>query len=231
MQKTLISLALWSMTLQVLAEPAALLVYQVWEQGSDPYVSRVIVSADHLRLDEGVDGDGYTLFDRRQEMLYNVSLSERSVRVMQPPFSVPEPSESLILQEEIEVDEQAPAVGGIQPKNVRLLANGELCSELVVLQGVMQEAVEALAEFKLALARIQAQALDATPLSGRSACDLAAHVYAADRALRFGLPMHERSAGRSQSLVDFDADFDADSALFSLPEGFERRSMSFPGAI
>ena len=95
----------------------------------------------------------------------------------------------------------------------------------------MQEAVEALAEFKLALARTQAQALGATPLSGRSACELAANVYAADRALRFGLPMHERSAGRSQSLVDFDADFDADSALFSLPESFERRPMSFPGAI
>ncbi len=95
----------------------------------------------------------------------------------------------------------------------------------------MREAVEALAEFKLALARIQAQALDATPLSGRSACDLAANVYAADRALQFGLPMHERSVGRSQSLVDFDADFDADSALFSLPEGFERRPMSYPGAM
>ena len=231
MQKILISLALWSTTLQVLAEPAALVVYQVWEQGSDPYVSRVIVSADHLRLDEGVDGDGYTLFDRRQEILYNVSLSDRSVQVMQPPFNVPDPSDSLILQEVVELDEQAPAVGGIQPKNVRLLANGELCSELVVLQGVMQETLAALAEFKLALARIQAQALDAMPLSGRSPCDLAANVYAADRSLQFGLPIHERSAGRSQTLVDFDADFDADSALFSLPESFERRAMSFPGAI
>ena len=114
---------------------------------------------------------------------------------------------------------------------MRLLANGELCSELVVLDGVMPDAVEALSELRLVLARIQRQTLDAVPFGRRDACDLAANVYAADRSLRFGLPLQERSAGRSRSLVDFVADYEAPAALFTLPEAFARRAILGPEAI
>jgi hypothetical protein len=144
---------------------------------------------------------------------------------------IPENSPGLILEEEVKVDEAAPRVGGAQPMDVRLLANGELCSEMVVIQGVMEDALEGLRELKLSLARIQSATLDATPLSMRTPCDLAANLYAPDRALNFGLPLQERTVGRSQSLVDFSPDYEADEALFELPADFSRRSMPAPGAI
>jgi hypothetical protein len=137
----------------------------------------------------------------------------------------------LDLTEQIEVDEQAPRVAGVQPKNVRLLANGELCSEMVVLEGVMEDALEGLRELKQTLARIQSATLEAVPLDMRTPCDLAANVYAPDRSLRFGLPLQERSDGRSQSLIDFVPDHEADDALFELPANFSRRSMFAPNAI
>ena len=231
MQKILMAGLLSALATGAAAESASLLVYQVWEQGTEPYVSRVIVTDDYLRLDEGADEGGYTLFDRRQEILYNVSPDDRSVLVMEHSVPVGEQNQGLILQEEVKVDAKAPTVAGQQPKNVRLMANGELCAELVVIEGVMQDAVDALSELKLALARIQAATLQAMPLDMRTPCDLAANVYAADRSLRFGLPLQERSEGRSQSLVDFRPDYEVDEGLLALPQDFDRRPMFVPGGI
>jgi hypothetical protein len=231
MQKILTLMFLLALSATAAATPAAVLVYQVWEEGADPYVSRVMVTEDYVRLDEGSDVGGYTLFDRQQEILYNVQIEDRSILVMNSDAPIPESSPGLILQQEVEVDEEAPRVAGAQPTQVRLLANGELCSEMVVVEGVMEDALEGLRELKLSLARIQSSTLDATPLSMRTPCDLAANLYAADRPLNFGLPLQERSAGRSQSLVDFSPDYEADDALFQLPADFSRRSMPAPGAI
>ena len=119
-------------------------------------------------------------------------------------------------------------MAGVQPKQLRLFANGELCNEMVVIEGVMDDALEGLRELKVSLARIQAATLEATPLDMRTPCDLAANLYAPERVLDFGLPLQERSTGRSQSLVDFSAEHEADESLFRLPAGFSRRSMFAP---
>lgn len=231
MQKILTATVLIAASFGAVAEPASMLVYQVWEKGVEPYISRVLVTADYVRLDEGDDAGDYTLFDRQQEIIYNVQMGDRSVLVMNVDQPLPDASGSLVLQDQVEVDDQAPRVAGVQPKNVRLLANGELCSEMVVIEGVMEDALEGLRELKLSLARIQSATLEAVPLDMRTPCDLAANVYAADRSLGFGLPLQERSEGRSQSLVDFVPDHEAGDALFRLPADFSRRSMFAPNAI
>lgn len=231
MQKILIIAALCLVSAGVHARSASLLVYKVWEQGVEPYVSRILVTPDHLRLDEGGASGGYTLFDRQQEILYNVSPQDRSVLVMNPTGFAPDDNAGLILEQEVTEDEQAPTVAGQRPKHVRLLANGEVCTELVVIDGVMDDAVEGLSELKLVLARIQNSTLDAVPLDSRTPCQLANDLYAPDRSLQFGLPLQERSPGRSQSLVDFSDTFDADDALFEVPDAFDRRPMFAPGAI
>jgi len=231
MQKILITAALCLASAALHARPASLLVYRVWEQGVEPYVSRILVTEDYLRLDEGAESDGYTLFDRQQEILYNVSPQDRSVLVMNPTGLAPDDNAGLILQEEVVEDKQAPMVAGQRPRQVRLLANGEVCTELVVIGGVMDAALEGLSELKLVLARIQGSTLDALPLDARTPCQLASDLYAPDRSLQFGLPLQERSPGRSQSLVDFTDDFDADDALFEVPDAFDRRPMFAPGAI
>ncbi len=228
MQKILILIALVSWSAGAAAVQAALLVYQVWEEGIEPYVSRVMVTEDHVRLDEGRDSGDYTLFDRTQEIIYNVQIEESSVLVMRAEVPVDDESPGLVLGHEVERDEGAPTVAGAPPSQVRLFANGELCSEMVVIEGVMEEALEGLRELKLSLARIQAATLEATPLDMRTPCDLAAHLYAPERSLEFGLPLQERSGGRSQSLVDFSAAHEVDEDLFRLPQGFSRRSMFGP---
>ena len=90
MQKIFSTMILIGLSAGALGETASLLVYRVWEQGSDPYLSRVMVTPDYVRLDEGTDDGGYTLFDRQQEILYNVSPDDRSILVMDHSTPVPD---------------------------------------------------------------------------------------------------------------------------------------------
>ncbi|MCB1723055.1 MAG: UDP-2,3-diacylglucosamine hydrolase, partial [Gammaproteobacteria bacterium] len=168
MQKILSGLAALLLVGAASAQPASLLVYRVAEQGGEPYISRIIVTPDFLRLDEGSDDASYTLFDRRQEILYNVSPDDHSILVLDVTEPVPGDKAGLNLQEQVDVDEQAPLVAGQRPTHVRLLANGDLCSELVVIKDTMNDAVAALSEMKTALARVQAATLNAMPLDRRT---------------------------------------------------------------
>lgn len=231
MQKMIPVFAMWLVALNAYADATSMLVYRVWEQGLDPYISRILVTPDHVRLDEGSDDGPFTLFDRQQEIIYNVSPEDGTVLVISSYQPVPAMNDGLILAEEVTPDTAAPKVAGQQPNNVRLLANGEVCAELATVDGVMEDAVEALAELKLVLARVQAQTLSAMPLSMRTPCDLASNVYAADRTLRFGLPLQERSAGRRQSLVDFAPAVEVDAAIFKLPSDYRRQSIFTTDAI
>jgi hypothetical protein len=230
-RKIVIFAGLMLASLGAWAEQSGLLVYQVREAGIDPYISRIIVTDDYVRLDEGDGRDGFTLFDRNQEIVYNVVPGEDVIFVMNPSAPPAEENPALILAEKVEVDPDAPTVAGKRPRNVTLLANGEVCSELVVIDGVMQDALDGLSELKQTLARIQADTVAAMPLDARTPCDLADSVHAADRSLRFGLPLEERNGGRQQSLVDFVPDYEVDAMLFELPAGFARRPLFSPAAI
>lgn len=211
------------------AQPASLLVYRVAEAGIDPYITRIIVTEDFVRLDEGADGDGYALYDRALEVIYNVVNSEQSILVMDPQQPLPDENPGLILQEKTKVDHDAPKVVGKAPTEVTLLANGEVCAEMVVIDGPMADALEGLGELKLTLARVHASRMAAMPLNLQTACDQATNIYAAARALQFGLPLQERSQGRSQSLVDFSENFEVDDSLFELPRDYVRRPLLTPG--
>jgi len=220
MQKILIPLACLLASGLVQAESAALMVYKVWEQGAGVYFTRILVTDRHVRFDEGSDASDYTLFDRHQETIYNVSLEERSALVIEPRMDEVPETRSLILSEKRTVDETAPLIAGKKPVSVELLANGESCGTLVTVAGLMDAALQGLREFKQVLARVQAATLAAQPQELQTACDLASNIHAATRALDQGLPIEERSQGRTQLLVDFAPEHEVDARLFTVPEGF-----------
>ena len=186
--------------------PSGLLVYKVWETGLEPYISRILVTPRHVRMDEGQDQGGFTLYDREQGIIYSVSAEDESVLVLRPPGDLPGPVAGLKLSEKIEADEGAPPVAGKQPEQLQLFTNGELCRELVTVQGVMNHAVAGLAEFRRALARYRRSTETAAT---RSPCDQSEFLYASDRSLDFGLPIHDSYAGKRQVLLDFNQQYDA----------------------
>ena len=210
---------------QAANQDSDLLVYRVWEPGLEPYISRFLVTPRYVRIDEGGDDAGYTLFDRREHIIYNISHADRSVLVMNPPSQVPKQPDDLKLDERIEDDPKAPRIAGKAPQHISLLANGQVCRELVVVPGLMPEAMAALRDFQQVLARVQAATLSAMPSDMQTPCDLADNVYAPLRPLAHGLPIQEHSPTRSRSLVDFENSYQADDKLFGIPADYERSPM------
>lgn len=203
--------------------PAGLLVYKVWEPGLEPYIGRILVTPAHVRMDEGMDHGDFTLFDRRQGVIRNVSVEDQSVLVMRAAGGLPEPAKKLELSEKTEMDPDAPRVAGKQPQRRWLYTNGEACRELVTIQGVMTDAVAGLAEFRRALAKIQFPTMPAES----SLCEQSEFVYASDRSLGFGLPLRDSYLGKTQVLLDFDQEYDAAPELFLVPASY--REISMPG--
>lgn len=207
------------------AVDSGLLVYQVREAGVGPYFSRILVNDDHVRLDEGLDAGDFTLFDRNQEIIYAVSHEEQSVMVINPgPVDI-QANDALILNQTEQVDREAPTIAGEAPHNVKLLANGEVCNRLVVVPGLMEDALEGIRELKRVLARVHAATLAGTPPEMQTPCDLAANVHAPTRSLDQGLPIQENSGSVNQTLVDFVEQHPSAEALFELPAGYARTGM------
>jgi hypothetical protein len=232
MQKVLKSLALGALaamaslgTATAADQQASLLVYRVWEEGLSPYISRVLVTPRYVRMDEGEGVSQYTLYDREKAIMYNVDDEERSVLVMDPPTGVPSMPDTLTLGQKVEVQADAPTVGGVQPQQVTLSANDDTCRVLVAVPGLMEEAVAGMRDLQGTLARIQAATLGAIPAEMQTPCDLAENVYAPLRALDHGLPIQDRSTGRSRSLVDFSAEHRVSDELFALPGDYTRTEM------
>lgn len=204
---------------------ADLLVYRVEESGVEPYFTRYLVTAGHLRMDEGDDAGGYTLYDRSAGVIFNVDPEERSVLVIDPPRSLPPAPLAIELAEEtLPADGLAP-LDGIAPARYSLLANGTACEELAAVAGVMQAATAALADFDDRLAYQHGTVVPGMPDDLVDPCDLARHVYAPRRAYRFGLPVEQRSALVHRRLVDHAEGVPTDAALFAVPTGFRRLEM------
>jgi len=205
----------------------ALLVYRVWEPGLQPYISRILVTPGYLRMDEGEGSGDYTLFDRKQGIIYNVSSEDHSALVMNPPAAAAATRDDLRLEERSNSDDQAPRIGGLMPQNVSLLANGQVCREMVTVPGLMPEAVAGMRDFQRVLARVQAATQGNIPADMQTPCDLAENIYAPLRQLAHGLPIQDRSPRHSRSLVDYSAAHSFDDSLFVIPDDYRR--MPMPG--
>lgn len=203
---------------------AGLLVYKVWETGLEPYISRILVTPRYVRLDEGEDQGGFTLYDREQRIIKNVSVEDESVLVLRATDKSPEPTAKLELSEKTEIDSGAPPVAGKQPKRLQLFTNGGLCRELVTIQDVMTDAVAGLAEFRRTLAKYRRSTETDT---ASPSCDQSEFLYASDRSLKFGLPLYDIYAGKRQELLDFNQQYDAAPELFLVPASY--REVTMPG--
>lgn len=225
MQKILISLAVFSLAHGVNADSASMLAYKVQEQGVDPYFSRILVTDEFVRLDEGQNEGNYTLLDRSKGTIYNIEHEGRSVLVMDASKHKVGSQDTLVFSETITPNAQAPKVAGVQPQNVTLMANADVCAEMVTAPGLMPKALNGMREFKQILARIQASTLAARPAGVDTACDLANNVYAAEREWGFGLPVSEVIPGRKQTLVDFSESVNIDAKLFTVPEDYRQTQL------
>ncbi|MGB1109794.1 MAG: hypothetical protein ACPG4N_05535 [Gammaproteobacteria bacterium] len=200
---------------------ATLLVYQDVERGTEPFITRIMVTDTQMRMDYGADTDDFVLVDLAGNTLSNVIHdSQRAMMIDLRPVTGPSP---LILNLEVKPGESAdmPEVAGVQPEHHQFLVNGKVCEQRISLPGLFPEAVRAMGLFKRILAGQRAATVDATPVEMLDACDLALLTFHPEAGFKKGLPLRVwDQQGRLRQLVDFKADAPVDPALFTIPEGY-----------
>lgn len=207
-------------------QQATMVLYQVLEPGFEPYSSRLIVTPSHLRMDDGDAASSFVLFDRKQNIIYSVTHSDRTVLEIHPlPLGVESPITLDKTHTRVVSEEPLPSIAGKTPQQHQLRVNGELCYELVAVEGLLPEVVVALTAFRAVLAGENARILTDVPADMQDPCDLALNTFAPGWPLQFGLPIQERDTqGKGQLLLDYSTDYPAEVGLFELPEGYQHYS-------
>ncbi|RMG57761.1 MAG: hypothetical protein D6717_04245 [Gammaproteobacteria bacterium] len=200
---------------------ATVMHFREAEPGIEPYTSRMIVTPDFLRMDEGRDEGDYLLYDRRTRGIHSVTHEDRTV--LDIPFHEVgiTPPYALERVKKQSVDEAAPTVGGRKPVQQKDFVNARLCMETVSAPGLLDDARKALREYREALAGEQARNLYKTPKELQDPCMLSNLIFHPGKGLEEGFPLYERNeAGATRELLDFERDKAVSTALFELPKGY-----------
>jgi hypothetical protein len=223
----LAALAAWG---QACAEDSATVVwYTEQEAGIEPHPVRYIVTADYMRSDDGRDDGDFLLYDRAQHRIYTVVQETRSILVVGGTTPGPATPAAVSVDVRERIDQKAPAVGGVAPVQVDLLADGELCHSALVAPGLLEPVRAALREFALALAARQWQTLERTPAEFRTPCFLARYLYTSDFHLARGMVLADWDGqGERRELTDYQTGVAVPESWFVLPVGFRRISVDSP---
>jgi len=212
------------------AAPGATAVYMVEHEADfEPMRTRMIVTPEFLRIDDGRDGGDFLLYHRGERTIYNVSVADALILVIAPQSVGAAP---MALEHRVESEsDNPPDVGGKKVRHYRLLTNRALCYDLYAADGLLPEVVTALREYRESLAGEHAQALAFTPREMQTPCDLANNIYAPARHLAHGFPIRVAETNgrdgtrvRTTELLDYRRGFAADAALFRLP-GYRRMTL------
>lgn len=203
-----------------------LLVYEQLEPGLDPFLNRVIVTSEFLRMDDGTVSSDYVLFDRTTKSIYSVSHSNQTVLVLEAkpmPGEMPIP---LTLDAHKSIDPEAPRIEGIEVVQYELIVNQQVCSHVLVAPGLLSDAVEAMRGFHRVLAGQHAENLPKTPVEMLDPCFVAHHVLAPGRSHQWGLPIKEwDETGIHRTLVQYEKDFPLQPGLFEIPSQYQEQRM------
>lgn len=194
------------------AADMTVLRYVDQDPGDPAYTTRLLVTADHLRMDAGDDAGDFVLLDRRRKCVFNVMRDSRLVMVFAL-GAVPARPADWPMRFDVE-----PAAAGTE--RYRLSVNGAVCSEGVVAPRAAPDAARALAELKTVLAAVQYRVWRDSPHALQHDCDLANLVWDFDALLGRGLPLEEREFNGRTRHFETESREPVRTELFDIPEGF-----------
>lgn len=215
---------LWVLLVTITVQAGEMLIYSSKEPGSEAYVTRVLVTDKFLRIDGGIDDDGFVLLNREKQLISNVNMDDRIIfEIPYQEVSIPAPMKLELTTRKVPSDPNAPMVAGQYPRHFEMQINGNSCYNVVAVDGLMEESVAALREFNDVLASQRLATLATIPADMLEECELSIYNFYPNWGFDFGLPiqMWEVKQERSQVLMDYQPDYAIDDKLFTLPEGFD----------
>lgn len=203
---------------------ATVIHFEEQETGSEKYRSRVIITPEFLRIDDGEGSVDFVLFDRVKRVIYSVNSSDKRTLVIKWR------SQTRILPKNIKnkietLTDSPPPIAGQAVAHFRLYSNDRQCYDLFAAKNLLPKAVKALIEFQKTLAVEHADFMEIVPLQTASVCDRVNNVFKPARYLQFGFPVYASDyLGRSRQLVDYKVGEKIDANLFKVPDGYEEYS-------
>jgi hypothetical protein len=193
------------------AADMTVLRYVDQDPGGEPYLTRILVTPDFLRMDSGKDEDDFFLLDRRERKLINV-MRERGLAMVFLPGALPaRPADW-----KPRLDTRPAALG---TERFSLSMKGVVCSEGVAARSAAPDAARAMAEMKSVLASMQYRVWKESPPELQHDCDLVNLVWDSGTTLELGLPLEESEfTGRSRRF-ESETQQPLQLELFRLPEG------------
>jgi hypothetical protein len=196
------------------------------EPGGEPHETRMLVTAGHLRLDDGSGRDGFLLYDRAARTVYSVARRTGTAIAVSAVDGEVESPLPLQLEERRREPGEGPTIGGVRPLVIDFMANGRHCLTVAVVPGLLDAVREAEREYLEVLASEQRANVGKIPPQMLEPCDLSRYLFAPVRHLAAGYPVEVTDpAGGARSLLGFEAEVEVDPELFELPPGYTVRHM------
>jgi len=193
-----------------------LLLSEIPEGGKETPV-RMLINAAFLRIDHGPESHHYTLFDRQQKMIYQVA-EDQSIHTIKNRAMTIKPTQAIQWQIESQPSSalmrtQNPA----QATHVKQSLNGNACYHVIVVDGLLNDALAILREYYTVLAGelSHSYAPDETP---DALCWAAINIFTPLQRFAAGFPMREWGAGYQRFLMDYRLDVEIPDNMFRLPE-------------
>ncbi|VAX13220.1 hypothetical protein MNBD_GAMMA24-1157 [hydrothermal vent metagenome] len=203
------------------------LIFDEYEQDVDPYQTRVIVTANYMRFDDGKGSTDFVLFDRRANIIFNVNSSDQTV-ISVAPQAVKVVPPFKLTDEAHKLDDMkaAPSIAGIKPQHYVFSTNQQHCYDVVAVKGLFTNVLTATRAFNAILASQNAVALENLPADQQEPCDLSHSIFSYNRYLQFGFPIREWDThGKGRALANFRENVSLNKNLFVLPPGYKRFSV------
>ncbi|MDH5446543.1 MAG: hypothetical protein OEY52_13405 [Gammaproteobacteria bacterium] len=205
-----------------LSEPL-MLVFGDKEEEVEPYQTRIIITPEFMRFDDGEGATDFVLLNRIEKKIYSVVQSNKTVTIIQSEDQdVKSPFDLKLSSKKIDDMQDAPSMEGIKPQHHVYMSGDQICFEVVTVPGFLPEYVQAMSEFNQILANDGKLTLNNMPADMQNGCSLAKTVFEPNRHLKDGFPVQLWGPDGTQSvLLDFKRNFEADKTLFEIPSSYE----------
>ncbi len=221
-----------ALSVQVMSEDkgkmldAGIVVYQENEKGVESYQTRLIVTSDYLRSDDGKDKGDYTLIDRKKNIIYNVSHDEKTVLVIKGSkvtTTLADASTKPVEKKlDKSIDPKAPLIEGNKVTHLKATINGKICRQYLLVPKVMPDMVAALKSQRKILAGQHSRLLGKTPKDYRDPCFVVYNIIDHSHHLNHGLVVQEwNDKGKRKQLTHYEKKKKISANLFLLPKGYK----------
>ncbi len=183
------------------------LVYQVVEEGIDPYVVNYFITDSHIRIEDTSDDSGYIIFDIKQNKIRSVSHFNKSIFLILEHESADYVPDYKLVSEYKEI-ENAPKISGKSVYSYRVSAvndsKSELCMDIQLVPGLLPDVAGYLQQYQKLISGQLALNLNNTPEEYLTPCYLTDLVFNVGDYYKKGLPIYEwHSNDKKRMLLDY----------------------------